>query len=149
MLSKNGVRLIIVLLSLVGGCDSDNGVGLHGNEPPSLSFASDYVAVVRDSVVTLAVDVNDPEGDRISVVWHVTGGSLNPSDQGGTVMRWMTPDTVGVELAGAIDLGLLKGNIGNQNYEIPADIDLDAFASVVIWCEPFRVPFNAASLTVP
>jgi len=55
-------------------------------------------------------------------------------------------NTVGVELSGAIDLGKLKGNLGDQNYPLPADLDLEAFQSVVIWCQPFRVPFNAASL---
>lgn len=59
------------------------------------------------------------------------------------------PDTVGVELEGAIDLGLLKGNIGDQNYELPSDLDISQYKSVVIWCEPFRVPFNAAPLSVP
>ena len=57
------------------------------------------------------------------------------------------PDTVGVELEGALDLGLLKGNIGEQNYPLPSDLDLSLFKSVVIWCQPFRVPFNAAALT--
>lgn len=57
------------------------------------------------------------------------------------------PDTVGVELANSIDLGSLKGNVGSQNYDIPADLDLSLYASVVIWCDPFRVPFNAAALT--
>ena len=56
------------------------------------------------------------------------------------------PDSVGVEIAGSIDLGKLKGNIGDQNYEIPADLDLSQFQSVVIWCQPFRVPFTAAAL---
>jgi len=56
------------------------------------------------------------------------------------------PDTVGVEIAGYYDLGPLKGNAGNQNYDIPADLDLSAFKSVVIWCQPFRVPFAAAPL---
>jgi len=59
------------------------------------------------------------------------------------------PDTVGLALEGGIDLGLLKGNIGNQNYELPADLDLSQYRSVVIWCEPFRVPFNAAPLNQP
>lgn len=59
------------------------------------------------------------------------------------------PDTVGVELAGSVDLGELKGNLGAQNYEIPADLDLSQFRSVVIWCVPFRVPFNAAPLRAP
>lgn len=34
------------------------------------------------------------------------------------------PASVGVEIEGAVDLGFLKGNIGDQNYEIPTDLDL-------------------------
>jgi hypothetical protein len=59
------------------------------------------------------------------------------------------PNTVGVELAGATDLGQLKGNVGNQNYELPAELDLSLYQSVVIWCQPFRVPFAAAPLGQP
>lgn len=44
-----------------------------------------------------------------------------------------------------IDLGKLKGNIGNQNYTIPEDIDITEFKSVVIYCEPFNVVFSAAT----
>ena len=56
------------------------------------------------------------------------------------------PDSVGVEILGSVDLGKLKGNIGDQNYVIPTDLDLSQFQSVVIWCQPFRVPFTAANL---
>ena len=59
------------------------------------------------------------------------------------------PDTVGVEIPGYLDLGPLKGNIGDQNYNLPPDLDLTDFKSVVIWCQPFRVPFNAAPLIAP
>lgn len=58
------------------------------------------------------------------------------------------PDTVGSEIPGYFDLGKLKGNIGDQNYELPADLDLSQYKSVVIWCQPFRVPFSAAPLTI-
>ena len=57
--------------------------------------------------------------------------------------------SIGVEIPGTFDLGHLKGNIGDQNYEIPADLDLSQFKSVVIWCRPFKVTFIAAPLTVP
>jgi hypothetical protein len=57
------------------------------------------------------------------------------------------PNSIGVEIPSSVDLGALKGNIGEQNYEIPADLDLSQFKSVVIWCQPFRVPFIAAPLT--
>ena len=45
-----------------------------------------------------------------------------------------------------IDLGPLKGNVGNQNYDIPADVDLSQYQSVVIYCEPFHVVFATATL---
>ena len=56
------------------------------------------------------------------------------------------PNTVGVEIEGALDLGLLKGNVGSQNYVVGPEVDLSLYASVVIWCQPFRVPFIAAAL---
>lgn len=45
-----------------------------------------------------------------------------------------------------VNLGRLQGNVGSQNYEIPADVDLSAFASVVIWCDRFNSAFGAAPL---
>ena len=51
-----------------------------------------------------------------------------------------------VKTAGYNDLGKLKGNIGNQNYPISADVDLSAGGSVVIYCLPFHVIFSVASL---
>jgi len=43
-----------------------------------------------------------------------------------------------------LDLGPLKGNIGDQNYVIPAGTDLEAYGSVVIYCVPFRAIFAIA-----
>ena len=45
-----------------------------------------------------------------------------------------------------VDLGALKGNKGNQQYEIGADGGLDRFDTVVIWCRAFSVGFAAATL---
>jgi hypothetical protein len=45
-----------------------------------------------------------------------------------------------------VDLGELKGNVGSQNYAIPANVRLDAYRSVVVWCKRFSVPFAAAAL---
>jgi hypothetical protein len=45
-----------------------------------------------------------------------------------------------------VDLGDLKGNIGEQNYAIPRGVDLDRYRSVVVWCKRFSVPFGAAAL---
>ena len=46
-----------------------------------------------------------------------------------------------------VDLGQLKGNVGNQNYNIPDEINLDEFQSVVIYCVPFHVVFSSAALS--
>lgn len=45
-----------------------------------------------------------------------------------------------------IDLGSLKGNIGDQNYTLPADFDPTLYKSVVIYCLPFQVIFATATL---
>lgn len=45
-----------------------------------------------------------------------------------------------------LDLGALKGNIGDQNYVIPAEIDPLGYASVVVWCDRFSVSFGAADI---
>lgn len=47
---------------------------------------------------------------------------------------------------GYVDLGKLKGNLGNQNYPIPAGVDAAAQGSVVIYCLPFQVVFSVAGL---
>ena len=46
-------------------------------------------------------------------------------------------------------LGDLKGNQGNQNYEVPADVNLDDYLTVAIWCRRFNYTFNAADIHSP
>ena len=45
-----------------------------------------------------------------------------------------------------VELGTLKGNEGDQNYDIPADTDLNKFQTVSIYCERFNANFGAAPL---
>ncbi|MEM9529400.1 MAG: DM13 domain-containing protein [Pseudomonadota bacterium] len=52
-----------------------------------------------------------------------------------------------VTSSGFVNLGKLKGNVGNQNYEIPADVADGDLGSIVIWCELFGVLFSPAPLT--
>jgi hypothetical protein len=46
--------------------------------------------------------------------------------------------------AGFVDLGVIKGNIGDQNYRLGSDLDLHR--AVSIWCKRFSVNFGAAAL---
>ena len=55
-------------------------------------------------------------------------------------------DDATVKSAGFVDLGSMKGNIGDQNYEIPDDVDLAKHKAVTIWCARFGVNFGTAPL---
>ena len=46
-----------------------------------------------------------------------------------------------------VNLGALQGNIGNQNYELPTDVDLNVFNTVEIYCERFSVLFGEAPIS--
>ena len=48
--------------------------------------------------------------------------------------------------AGFVDLGPLKGNLGDQNYDVPEGLDLAKYRAVSIWCRRFSVNFGAAPL---
>lgn len=45
-----------------------------------------------------------------------------------------------------VDLGALKGNVGDSNYLIPEDVDPLDFRTVVIWCRRFTVGFGVAPI---
>jgi Electron transfer DM13 len=45
-----------------------------------------------------------------------------------------------------LDLGTIKGNVGGQNYELPAAYDPSIHRVVLVWCRRFSVPFAAATL---
>ncbi|MFD5148174.1 DM13 domain-containing protein [Streptomyces sp. NPDC058401] len=46
-----------------------------------------------------------------------------------------------------VSLGRLKGNKGDQNYPLPADVNPSDYGSITIWCDRFDVSFGAAALT--
>ncbi len=45
-----------------------------------------------------------------------------------------------------LNLGRLKGNIGDQNYSLPGDVVLSQYKYVIVWCRAFSVPFGSAIL---
>ena len=46
-----------------------------------------------------------------------------------------------------VNIGKLKANNGNQNYDIPAGTDLTKYDTVLIWCRPFSVLFGSAEIS--
>jgi len=57
----------------------------------------------------------------------------------------LTKDLVKGDLNG-VELGPLKANQGDQNYDLPDSVDLEKNDAVVIYCERFHVVFGLASL---
>jgi hypothetical protein len=56
-------------------------------------------------------------------------------------------DTASVAKAEFVELGKLKGNKGNQNYDLPENVDLSKYKVVSIWCNRFSVNFASGPLT--
>jgi hypothetical protein len=75
--------------------------------------------------------------------------SLNTSD-GPDLYVYLSPHASGSSEKtfgeGFTSLGKLKGNRGDQVYEIPAGVDVSAIRSVVIWCQRFSAGFAVAPL---
>ena len=56
--------------------------------------------------------------------------------------------STGKNVSEIVNLGRLKGNIGNQNYEIPTGTDLAKYNTVLIWCKAFSTLFGSAKLSI-
>jgi Electron transfer DM13 len=57
-------------------------------------------------------------------------------------------DSETVKQAGFIDLGEIKGNIGDQNYTLGSDVDLSKYRAVSVWCKRFSANFGTAPLSM-
>jgi hypothetical protein len=107
---------------------------------------------------TFITHEHDTSGE-VRVVRHPDGTrqlelvDLDTSD-GPDLRVWLSDQPVKEGTAGwrvfddgrYVELGELKGNKGNQVYEIPAGTDLTTLRSVSIWCKRFAVSFGAAAL---
>lgn len=117
------------------------------NEPVVLE-AGTFISHEHSTSGTVKI-LELPDGSRVLRLEN-----LETSD-GPQLEVWLTDAPVidGVDGWGVFDdgkyvsLGALKGNVGNQNYMIPDDVNLDDFSSVSIWCARFNVSFGAAELS--
>lgn len=68
------------------------------------------------------------------------------TDAGPDLFVYAVPGGATDSVEGGVRLGSLKGNIGNQQYVLPAGLELDPGTTIVIWCRAFSVAFGAAEL---
>lgn len=88
-----------------------------------------------------ATVVQEPSGGRLLTFTEFD------VDPGVDVDVYLVPGD-GSDVSDRIELGNLKGNVGNQQYEIPAGADLSRYGTVVLWCKPFTVRIAVATLNV-
>lgn len=66
------------------------------------------------------------------------------STNGPDLYVYLSTDTDATDI---VNLGKLKANVGNQNYDIPEGTDLEKYNKVLIWCKSFSVLFGSSELT--
>lgn len=150
----------------IGGLVVLGGIGWYLFRPELLfvnrQVNEEQVASIGGSVMRAL------ETGRFHSVAHETRGTATIQDVGGgrRVLRLTefttsngpdvrvylvaAPDAADnqtVTKAGFVELGKLKGNQGDQNYDVPDDLDLTHYRAVTIWCRRFSVNFATAPLS--
>lgn len=67
------------------------------------------------------------------------------TDNGPDLEVYLVNSSTG-DVSDFVSLGDLKGNVGEQNYEIPPDVDLAVYDTVMVWCVRFASGFGQAEL---
>ena len=92
--------------------------------------------------------IHDAQGDTYTIPLEDGSNVLRlenfQSTNGPDLYVYLSTDDNASEF---VNLGELKANKGNQNYEIPDNTDLDKYNKVLIWCKAFGVLFGSAELS--
>ncbi len=130
---------------LVTASASTTGQSSEGATAPASILAGQFHSVAHESKGTASVQ--DLGGGRRVLRLTDFATSNGPDVRVYLVAAQDASDNATVTKAGYIELGKLKGNQGDQNYEIPAGADLTKYRAVTIWCHRFGVNFATAPLT--
>jgi hypothetical protein len=131
---NEGLPAEVAVQTDVAGGKADAGVLLSGQ----------FRSYAHETIGTAAVY---QLGDR--QVLRLTGFSTSngPDVRVYLVAANDATDDETVTKAGFVELGKLKGTMGDQNYDVPAGLDLTKYRAVTIWCRRFSVNFGTAPLT--
>ncbi|QTI71811.1 DM13 domain-containing protein [Gordonia polyisoprenivorans] len=114
---------------------------------PVVLSSGTFISHEHDTTGAVSI-IEKPYGSRILAIENLD------TTTGPDVHVWLSAGEViggfaGWRTAGGaphVDLGPIKGNRGNQVYQVPATTDLARFPAVVLWCVQFDVSFGAAEL---
>jgi electron transfer DM13 len=111
-----------------------------GRSAPSVELARGRFRSHEHATAGIASVVRAPDGDRFLTL---TGFTTSPGPD--LRVRLVPRGSFDGGADGAVDLGGLKGNRGDQQYAVPSGVDPTGRA-VVIWCRAFSAPFGSAML---
>ena len=107
---------------------------------------SEIVTKVAGMFVGVGDGIHDAKGTA-TVIPADTGNILRleefRSTNGPDLYVYLSTDKGATEY---VNLGRLKANMGNQNYDIPDGTDLSKYDTVLVWCQQFSVLFGSAEL---
>lgn len=127
--------------------DSDAEVDGESSQPegPVAVVSGEFITQEHDTAGAVEI-VENPDGSLQLAIEELA------TSNGPDLRVWLTDQAVDPDEWSVFDdgyyveLGKLKGNEGNQVYDIPDDVDLEKVTSVSIWCKRFSVSFGAAEL---
>lgn len=117
---------------------------VQGGSPPQTIESGTFYGVVHPTTGTATI-YRLADGGRILRFTNFKT-SNGPNVHVYLVAADEAKDSETVKHADFIDLGAIKGNIGDQTYTLGADLDISKYRTVSIWCKRFAVNFGAAPL---
>jgi hypothetical protein len=155
MSNRLKVALVVVVVAGFGAWYALRPERLFINQKVNEQFPT--VSAAHDQLASGQFHSGAHETKGVATVFQLAGGkktlrltnfqtSNGPDVHVYLVAAQDAKDNDTVTKAEFVDLGSMKGNIGDQNYELPANADLAKYRAVTIWCKRFSVNFGTAPL---
>ena len=133
--------------AILKGAAQANGITVNENMTEAATTTSGNASLLIGEFVGVNDGIHNAEG--LAKVIPLSDGSMIlrlenfEATNGPDLYAYLATDNSASDF---VNLGRLKGNIGNQNYDIPEGTDLSRYDSVLIWCQAFSVLFGSAEL---
>src|SRR3954451_14675359 len=122
------------------GVPASKVTGRAPAKPQNVALASGPFKVADEGTARgTATVIRRAAGGRVLTLTHFA------VNNGPDLRVYLAPGN-GKNVGDRIDLGGLKGNKGNQKYDLPGSADIRKYRTVVIWCRSFTVAFARATL---
>ncbi|HJR09208.1 MAG TPA: DM13 domain-containing protein [Pyrinomonadaceae bacterium] len=162
MSNRKLVIVAVLLVALVAGWYAFRPERIFVNQQVNEQFPTASAATMAEPAALAAGQFHSVAHDTkgSATVYQLAGGkrtlrltdfqtSNGPDVRVYLVAATDAGDNETVTRAGFLEVGALKGNVGDQNYDVPADVDLAKYKAVTIWCKRFGVNFGTAPLGSP